>query len=122
MIWEATGLVFKVRSEIWILAAEAKTDCCKFSAEIDAVCDGNGNNNNDDDYDFPTIEDILGTALQEQGFPTEDDGTNNTNRGFEKVALGERGPSIDHSGSAPSDSLGKSQGERACYRPSWNRP
>lgn len=122
MIWEATGLVFKVRSEIWILAAEAKTDCCKFSAEIDAVCDGNGNDNNNDDYNFPTIEDILGTVLQEQGFLTEDNGTNNTNRGFVKVALGERGPSIDHSGSAPSDSLGKSQGERACYHSSWNRP
>ena len=44
-----------------------------------------------DDDDFPTIEEILCTTLQKQGFTTEDQGPDNTVLGVKEVASEERG-------------------------------
>lgn len=55
--------MFKIYSEIWVLTAEIKINSCKFSTEIDVICDDNDNNNNDDDYNFLTIKNILNNIL-----------------------------------------------------------
>ncbi|KAL5312933.1 hypothetical protein ACEPPN_019359 [Leptodophora sp. 'Broadleaf-Isolate-01'] len=62
---------------------------------------------NDDDRDFPIIEELLLTKLQEQGFTTEDRGPDRTG-GVEGVASEERGGSVDQSRSAQSDDSGGS--------------
>jgi hypothetical protein len=69
---------------------------------------------NDDDRDLPTIEELLLTKLQEQGFTTEDRGPDKTG-GVEGVASEERGGSVDQSRSAQSDDSGGSPGKRAHY-------
>ena len=46
--------------------------------------------NDNDDSGLPTVEEVLRTALREEGFPVEDPSLN-TVRGVEEVALDKRG-------------------------------
>lgn len=88
------------------------TDLWKFLAGTGTFYGGSGGSSDDDD--LPTIEEILYPVLQ-KGFTTKDSSLENTVRGIEKVALEERGGSVDHSRSASgNDSVG-SLGKRAYY-------
>lgn len=68
----------------------------------------NDDENDDDDRDLPTIEELLFTRLQKQGFTTEDRGPDKTGLGVEEVASEERGGSIDYTGLTQSDNSGRS--------------
>ena len=77
------------------------------------------NDETDDDRDLPTIEELLFTNLQAQGFTTGGRGPDQTSR-VEEVAADERGGSIDQSRSAQSDNSGGSPGEpRPLHPPLW---
>ncbi|KAG9243675.1 hypothetical protein BJ878DRAFT_108243 [Calycina marina] len=65
------------------------------------------NNETDDDRDLPTIEELLLTKLQAQGFITGVRGLDKTG-GVEDTAADERGGSVDQSRSAQSDDSGGS--------------
>jgi hypothetical protein len=56
----------------------------------------NNDETNDDDRDLPTIEELLFTNLQAQGFTTGDRGPDKTGV-VEEVATDERGSSVDQS-------------------------
>jgi len=64
---------------------------------------------------FPTVEEILCTALHKEGFATEDSKSDHTAQGIDEGALVEKGSSVDHSRSTPDDGLGTSKSERAYY-------
>ena len=68
------------------------------------------NDETDDDRDLPTIEELLFTKLQAQGFTSGGRASGKTG-GVEEVAADERGGSVDQSRSAQSDSSGGSPGE-----------
>ncbi len=74
----------------------------------------NDDETDDDDRDLPTIEELLFTNLQAQGFTTEDRGPDKTG-GVEEAASEEKGGSVDQSNSAQSDELGGSPGKRTHY-------
>jgi len=77
------------------------------------------NEENDDDQDLPTIEELLFTKLQAQGFTMGYQGQDKTG-GVEEVAADERGGSVDQSRSAQSDNSGGSPGElRPLHPPLW---
>merc|ERR1711964_645025 len=65
------------------------------------------NDETDNDRDLPTIEELLFTKLQAQGFTTGDQDPDKTG-GVEDVAADERGGSVDQSRSAQSDNSGGS--------------
>ncbi|KAH7330014.1 hypothetical protein BKA65DRAFT_48136 [Rhexocercosporidium sp. MPI-PUGE-AT-0058] len=65
------------------------------------------NDETDDDRDLPTIEELLFTKLQAQGFTTGGRGPDKTG-GVEEVAADERGGSVDQSRPAQSDNSGGS--------------
>jgi len=71
-------------------------------------------NDDENDDDFPTIEELLLTKLQEQGFTTEDRDPDKAG-GVKEVASEERDSSVDQSRSAQSDNSGRSPGKRAHY-------
>ena len=73
---------------------------------------------NDDGYDLPSIEQLLYTTLQKEGFAAEDQRPNNTAFGVGD-AIAERGGSLDDNGSAPGDNSGGSRGEHTHYPLSW---
>jgi hypothetical protein len=75
----------------------------------------NDDENDDDDRDLPTIEKLLFTKLQEQGFAAADPNPGHIERGVEEAVADERAGSIDHHGSALGDNSGGSTGERAHY-------
>ena len=72
--------------------------------------DENDDRDGDGDRDLPTIEELLFTKLQAQGFTTGHRGQDKTG-GVEEVAADERGGSVDQSRSAQSDNSGGSPGE-----------
>jgi hypothetical protein len=66
-----------------------------------------------DDRDLPTIQELLLTKLQEQGFVAEDrTRQDKTGLGVKEATAKERGGSIDHNGFAPGDNSGRSLRER----------
>lgn len=67
----------------------------------------NSSETDDDERDLPTIEELLFTNLQAQGFTTGDRDPAKTS-GVEEIAADKRGGSVDQSRSAQSDNLGKS--------------
>lgn len=80
-------------------------------AETGTVYSGN-NKENDDDGDLPTIEELLQTTLQKEGFGVGDPDTEQAIRGVGKIDS-ERGRSVDYSTSAFSGSSGGNPGEHA---------
>jgi hypothetical protein len=69
------------------------------------------NNDDDDDY-FPTVEEILYTALQKEGFAMEESSPDHTARGIDSVAPEETDVSTDHSRSKSDNGSGTSRSER----------
>lgn len=65
------------------------------------------NNEIDDDRDLPTVEELLFTNLQAQGFTTRDRGPDKKS-GVKEAAVDKRGGSVDQSRSAQSDDSGGS--------------
>ncbi|MCJ1357476.1 MAG: hypothetical protein MMC33_007472 [Icmadophila ericetorum] len=70
--------------------------------------DKENDDENDDGRDLPTIEELLFTKLQEQGFAVADPNPGHKERGVEEVATDERGGSVDQGRSAQSDNSGGS--------------
>ena len=68
-----------------------------------------------DDDDPHTIEEILYTALQKEGFTTEDQRLDNTAFRVEEATIEERGDFMDYNRSAPGDNSDRSLGEHAHY-------
>ncbi len=68
-------------------------------------------NENDDDCDLPSIEQLLYTTLQKEGFAAEDQRPKNKAFGVGDTIVEERGGSLDDNESAPDDNLGGSLGE-----------
>jgi hypothetical protein len=75
-------------------------------ADIGAFYSGDSQENvNDNDKSIlPITGDILGTALQEQGFPMKSRSPDNIGRQVVEVALDKKVGSINYSKSAPDDS------------------
>jgi hypothetical protein len=67
----------------------------------------------DDNRDLPTIEKLLLTKLQEQGFAAAGPNPGHRERRVEEAAEDEKGGAIDRHGSVPGDNSGGSTGERA---------
>lgn len=63
-------------------------------------------NDNDDDCDLPSIEQLLYTTLQKEGFATEDQRPKNS-----AFVVGDAGSLDDDNGSALGDNSGGSLGE-----------
>lgn len=76
------------------------------------VYNGSGDDN---DNDLPTVEEILYTALQKEGFATENRHPDNTAFGVGDATTEERGGSLDNNGSAPDDNSGGSPSEHTHY-------
>jgi hypothetical protein len=72
------------------------------------------NNKENNDY-FPTVEEILYTALHKEGFATENSEPNKTAQEIDEGSSRERNSSIDYRMSMPDDGLGTSESERAHY-------
>lgn len=89
-----------------VSAADSGRGCRPGIRGTSTIC-GGSDKENDDDRGLPTIEELLYTKLQEQGFTTEDQGPDKTD-GVKEVASEERGGSVDQSSSAQSDNLGRS--------------
>ncbi len=81
-------------------------------AETGIIYSDKNKENNNDDY-FLTIEEILCTALHEEGFATEDSKPDYTAQGVDDVAIEETGSSVDHSRLTPDNGLGTSKSECA---------
>ncbi|KAH8787553.1 hypothetical protein F5882DRAFT_110926 [Hyaloscypha sp. PMI_1271] len=63
---------------------------------------------NDDGRDLPTVEKLLLTKLQEQGFAAADPNPGHKERGVEEAAADERAGAIDRHGSVPGGNFGGS--------------
>jgi hypothetical protein len=68
---------------------------------------------NDDSRDLPTVEKLLLSKLQEQGFAAADPNPGQKERGVEEAAADKRGRAIDRHGSIPGDNSSGSTGESA---------
>jgi hypothetical protein len=64
---------------------------------------------------FPTVKEILYTALHKEGFAAENSKPDKTAQEIDERSSRERSSSIDHSMSTPDDGLGTSKSERAHY-------
>ncbi|PVH70373.1 hypothetical protein DL98DRAFT_597880 [Cadophora sp. DSE1049] len=72
------------------------------------VYDGSENDNDDDARDLPTIEELLFTKLQKEGFTAADPNPGHRERGAEEEATDEKGGAIDYYGSALGDNSSRS--------------
>jgi hypothetical protein len=75
------------------------------------IHDGDDNNGNNEDYGLPSIEQLLYTTLQKDGFTAEDQRPNNTAFGVGDTSARERGSSVHNNGSALVDNSGGSPGK-----------
>jgi hypothetical protein len=73
----------------------------------------NDNENDDDDCDLPSIEQLLYTTLQKEGFAAEDQRPKNTAFGVGDTTAKESGDSLNNNKSVPGDNSGGSLGEHA---------
>jgi hypothetical protein len=110
---EVTGLESKVCSEIKMFGYSNHDWLVEILTETGTFYSGS-------DSDNPyTIEEILYTTLQKEGFITKDQRPDNTAFRVKEATTEERGDFIDYTGSALGDNSDRSPGEHAHYPLSW---
>jgi hypothetical protein len=83
---------------------------------VDILDTGKVDDDGDDDDEFPSIEKLLRTTLQREGFAAGDQRPNNTaSVGVVDTGAEKRGGSFDNYGSAPIDNFSGSPGKRVRF-------